>query len=233
MDGRTPNHSGLSRGNILDSVHACLDRLQTDHIDLLYFHRFDPRVPVDESLCAIEDLVRQDTVRYFGVSNFTVDQLALYRSVEQSLSPRCRVVAVQNRHDILNGESAEHPGVLDFAARHGLSFVAWSPLAMGLLTERYLDPGQAGPGDRLVDEGALSQVATPGTLGKLRRLAGLAREWGMELSQLALACMLGLPGMGPIIPSPTNLKQLESNAAAGRIRLDEAQRRAAQEALHP
>jgi aryl-alcohol dehydrogenase-like predicted oxidoreductase len=233
MDGRTPNHSGLSRANILDSVRACLERLQTDRIDLLYFHRFDPRVPVEESLCAIEDLARQDVVRYFGVSNFTVDQLALYRAVEQSLSPRCRVVAVQNRYDILNGESPEHPGVLDYAARHGLSLVAWSPLAMGLLTERYLDPAQAGPGDRLVDEGSLAQAATPAVLARLRRLAELARGWDMQLSQLALACMLGLPGMGPVIPSATTLQQLESNAAAGRIRLDEAQRRAVQEALHP
>jgi len=231
MDGRTPNHSGLSRGNILDSVYACLERLQVETIDVLYFHRFDPIVPIDESLCAVEDLVRQDLVRYFGVSNFAVDQLEHYRTVEEQVSPRCRVVAVQNQFDILNGESPEHRGVLDYAARSGLSFVAWSPLALGLLTERYLDPGKAGKGDRLVDEGELSKVVTPETLVRLRRLAELAHAWGIELSQLALAYLLSLPGMGPVIPSSSSVKQLESNAAAGKIAFDEEQLRQIQEEL--
>ncbi len=231
MDGRTPNHSGLSRGNILDSVYACLERLQVETIDVLYFHRFDPLVPIDESLCAVEDLVRQDLVRYFGVSNFAVDQLEHYRAVEQQVSPRCRVVAVQNQFDLLNGESPEHRGVLDYAARAGLSFVAWSPLALGLLTERYLDPSKTGKGDRLVDEGELSKVATPETMARLRRLADLAHAWGYELSQLALAYLLNLPGMGPVIPSSSSVKQLESNAAAGKIAFDEEQLKQIQEAL--
>ena len=78
MDGFTPNHCGLSRGNILDSVYACLERLQINCIDLLYFHAFDSFTPIEESLTAIEDLVRQDLVRYFGVSNFTVQNLNAY-----------------------------------------------------------------------------------------------------------------------------------------------------------
>ncbi len=231
MDGRTPNHSGLSRLNILESVYACLERLRVEAIDLLYFHRFDPGVPAEESLCAIEDLTRQDVVRYFGVSNFTVDQLALYRAAAQSLSSRCRVIAVQNQFDILHGESAAHAGALDYAARMGLSFVAWSPLALGLLTDRYLDLSKAGPGDRLFDEGALSIVADAQTMTRLGRLAELARAWGIALSQLALAYMLSLPGMGPAIPGASSVAQLESNAAAGRITLDDEQRRQIQEAL--
>ncbi len=231
MDGRTPNHSGLSRLNILESVYACLDRLQVDAIDLLYFHRFDPSVPVEESLCAIEDLTRQDVVRYFGVSNFTVDQLELYRAAAEGLSPRCRVAAAQNQFDILHGEAAAHAGVLDYAARMGLSFVAWSPLAQGLLTDRYLDPSKAGKGDRLFDEGALSAAVNEQTLGRLHRLAELARAWGIALSQLALAYMLSLPGMGPAIPAASSVAQLESNAAAGKITFDEEQRRQVREAL--
>ncbi len=230
MDGRTPNHSGLSRLNILESVYACLERLQIDAIDLLYFHRFDPGTPVEESLCAIEDLARQDLARYFGVSNFTVDQLELYRAAAQGLSPRCQVIAVQNQFDILHGESTAYPGVLDYAARRGLSFVAWSPLGGGLLTERYLEPGRAGPGDRLFDEGALPADDTQ-TMSRLRRLAALARAWGIALSQLALAYMLSLPGMGPAIPAASSVAQLESNAVAGRITLDDEQRRQIQEAL--
>ncbi len=231
MDGRTPNHSRLSRGNILDSVYACLERLQVDHIDLLYFHAFDPDTPVEESLEAVEDLIRRDLVRYFGVSNFTTDQLSIYRAVEASTSIRCRVIAVQNQFDILHGESASRPGVLEYAARTGISFVAWSPLARGLLTERYLDLSKVGPGDRLYDEGTLDQDTSGDVMEKLHRLAALAHEWGLELNQLALAYMLTLPGMGPVIPSASSVQQLESNAAAGKITLTPEQRQQVQEAL--
>ena len=219
MDGVTPNHSRLSRGNILDSVRACLARLQVDYIDLLHFHRYDDDTPVEESFAAIEDLVRQGSVRYFAASNFTVDQLAVYAAAERSLSVRVRVLAVQNRFDILNGEAADMPGVLDYAARGGVSFVAWGPLAQGLLTDRYLDPSKAGKGDRLFDEGTLTKAVSGEKLAKLKKLAALARDWGMELSQLAIAYMLTLPGMGPVIASASTVKQIESNAAAGKTKL--------------
>lgn len=224
MDGRTPNHSGLSRGNILDAVYASLARLQLDYVDVLYFHGFDATVPAEESLAAIEDLVRRDLVRYFAVSNFTVDQLALYRAIEQGASVRCRMVAVQNQFDILHGESAKHPGVLAYAAQTGLSFIAWSPLARGLLTEKYLDLSTVGPGDRLYDEGTLETDTDPKTVKKVRQLANLAHEWDLTLNQLAIAYMLGLPGMGPVIPSVSSVDQLESNAAAGKIALGEEQK---------
>jgi 1-deoxyxylulose-5-phosphate synthase len=225
MDGRTPNHSRLSRLNILESVYACLDRLQTDAIDLLYFHACDPLTPVEESLSAIEDLVRQDVVRYFGVSNFDVMELQTYQAAEEDLSIRCRVVAVQNQFDILNGEASEHAGVLDFAAQQRIAFVAYSPLALGLLTERYLDLAKVGKGDRLFDEGVLQKSTGEAMTARLHALAELAHEWGLQLNQLALAYMLALPGMGPVIPAASTVQQVESNAHAGRVALSEEQRR--------
>jgi aryl-alcohol dehydrogenase-like predicted oxidoreductase len=229
MDGITPNHSGLSRANILDSVDASLERLQTDWIDLLYFHGYDPEVPVEESLAAVEDLVRSGKVRYFAVSNFTIEQLEQYREANAAFSVRTRIAAVQNQFDLLNGEQAERSGVLDYAARHGISFIPWSPLARGLLTNRYLDPAKVGPGDRLYDEGETQ--FSDHLMNRLRRLASLAREWGIEVSQLAMAYMLTLPGMGPMIPSATSVAQLESNAKAGTIVLDSEQQRKIREAL--
>jgi len=229
MDGTTPNHSGLSRANILDSVDASLARLQTDRIDLLYFHGYDPDTPVEESLSAVEDLVRSGKVRYFAVSNFTVAQLEQYRLAGAPFSARCPIAAVQNQFDLLDGESSERPGVLDYAAANGISFIAWSPLARGLLTERYLDPAAVGPGDRRYDEGDADVPAN--TRAKLRRLHELAREWGMALNQLAMAYMLTLPGMGPIIPSSSTVEQLESNAAAATIVLGEEQRQRVREVL--
>jgi 1-deoxyxylulose-5-phosphate synthase len=223
MDGATPNHSGLSRGNILDALHASLARLQLDHVDVLYFHRFDPSVPAEESLETIEDLVTRGLVRYFAVSNFTREQLASYLAVQGQLSRRCRPVAVQNRYDPLEREPANSTGVLEFCASNGVAYVPYSPLAGGLLTTRYLDPAAAGPGDRLHDEGKLEKVATTDKLAAVRRLVKLAESWDLEISQVALAYLLTLPGMGPQIPSSSTVAQLESNAAAGQVRLSSDQ----------
>jgi len=223
MDGVTPNHCRLSRSNIFDSVYASLERLQLDYVDILYFHRFDELTPVHESLEAVEDLIKPDLARYFAVSNFTVKQLQQYHKIAGALSNRVQPIAVQNQFDILHGESSEHPRVLHFCAEAGISFVAWSPLARGLLTARYLDPSMARKGDRLVDEGTLETDATPDILAKLNKLAFLANEWEMTLSQVTLAYMLTLPGMGPVIPSASTVEQLEKNAAAGKIQLTDEQ----------
>ena len=220
MDGRTPNHCRLSRANILESVYACLARLQTGVIDLLYFHSIDPSTPIIESLEAVEDLVRRDLVRYFALSNASLEQLRAYQANPGHLSGRCRVIAVQNGYDILHGEQPDQEGVLaDCAAAGAPSFIAFSPLARGLLTGRYLDQARAGKGDRLVDEGTLEQDLAGGAAKKLPRLANLSATLGLELNQLVLAYMLTQPGMGPVIPGATSVAQVESNAAAGKIQL--------------
>lgn len=224
MDGRTPNHCGLSRTNILDSVYVSLERLQTDYIDILYFHSYDASTPAEESLLAVEDLIRQDLVRYFAVSNFTVDQLEEFRDAGGKISPRSRIIAVQNQFDILGGERGDYTGVMDYAIQNKLSYVPWSPMAGGLLTNRYLTPGAARSGDRLYDEGVVDSRNTEAVNEKLHRLADIARTSDVELSQLVIAYMLSLPAMGPVIASASNAKQLESNAAAASLALTEEQK---------
>ncbi len=232
MDGRTPNHCRLSRTNILDSVYACLARLQTDHIDLLYFHTVENFTPLEESLCAVEDLVARDLVRYFGVGNLSVAQLEMYHNAIKQFSARARIVAVQNGFDVLRGETnPEHQGVLAYCASMFISYIAYSPLARGLLTPRYLDTTQVGQGDRLVDEGTLAQMATSTVMTKLQRLDALAHEWAIELNQLALAYTLTLPGMGTVIPAASSTTQLASNARAGKIGLNDEQKNRVREIL--
>lgn len=224
MDGRTPNHWGLSRGNILDSVHACLERLQTDHIDLLYFHRPDPLIGIDESLLAVEDLIREDTVRYFAVSNADVKTLSDYNQFLKEAGPlRTRVCAVQNRYDILRGEAADVPGVLDHAARENISFIAWGPLGQGLLTGRYNERNAVGQGDRLFDEKSLGVLDNDAISRKLQILAQYADRFGVSMATLTLAIMLQIPGMGPVIPSASNIRQLEANAAAATLSISQEQ----------
>jgi len=223
MDGNSPNHSRLSRGNILESVYACLERLNCQVIDLLYFHMHDPLTPVEESLAAIEDLVRQDLVRYFGVSNFNPQQLARYQAVAADLSVRCRIQAVQNRYDILNGEDPQRPGVLNYCAGNDVAFIAWTPLLGGLLTGKYLDHSKVKKGDRLLDEGTMAILADERTMALIRRLSDLGSAWGLTLNELVIAYMLTLPAMGPVIAAVSNPQQLEANARGARTPLDREQ----------
>jgi aryl-alcohol dehydrogenase-like predicted oxidoreductase len=223
MDGRSPNHGGLSRQNILDATYASLERLGIDSIDLLYFHLFDPLVPPEESLLAIEDLVKQDLVRYFAVSNFTTEHLSLYESRRSNTTVRSRIAAVQNQYDLLFGERDPYKGVASFCAEKQISFIAWSPMARGLLTDRYLDTGNAAPGHRLYDEGGMSVINDPVIRTKLQSLSDLALSAGLSLSQLVIAYMLTIKGMGPVIAACSTVQQLESNAAAGKIILTQEQ----------
>ncbi|MFW6598722.1 aldo/keto reductase [Propionibacteriaceae bacterium Y2011] len=218
MDGTTPNHSGLSRLQIIEGVKACLARLGIESIDLLWFHGFDDAVPIEESLETIEDLVSQDLVRYLGVSNFTAANLESYLRVSSTLSRRTRPVAVQNRYDPLTG--ADHDGVLELCAAERISFVPYSPLARGLLTDRYLDPAKVGKGDRLFDEGVKVTADQRATVTKV---AELAKGWGHSVSQLTLAYLLTMPGMGIQIPSSSTPEQVDANAEAGKIELSDEQ----------
>jgi aryl-alcohol dehydrogenase-like predicted oxidoreductase len=217
MDGHSPNHCGLSRMNIIESVYASIERLQVNYIDLLYFHAFDPLTPVEESMAAIEDLVQRDLIRYFAVSNFTVGQLQAWQSIHQKHSVRSKIVAIQNQFDLINGESERYKGVQEYALKHGIGFIAWSPMVRGLLAGKYLDLEKIGAGDRLFDEGMMAKTADGSTMKKINELARLAHQWDMQLNQLVLAYMLHLPGMGPVIPAVSNTNQLTSNASAGTI----------------
>jgi aryl-alcohol dehydrogenase-like predicted oxidoreductase len=230
MDGRTPNHCRLSRVNILEATYSCLDRLQTDRIEIMQFHQFDETTPLEESLGAMEDLIAQDLVRYLGVSNFSVSQLEKCLSWSAVLR-RARVQSVQNQFDILYGETEKERGVLSYCAKNGLSYIAWSPLRGGVLTERYLDKAKARKGDRLVDENRLEAEMTPAVLKKLRGLAKISREAGLSLTQLVLAYMLQLPGMGPVIAACSTPEQLSENAKAGKIKLADEQVRSIEKIL--
>ena len=221
-DGATPNHCRLSRTNILESTYASLERLQTDYIDVMFFHAYEGDTPVEESLMAIEDLISQDLIRYFGTSNFTVENLKEYAEYSD-IFKRSRVHAVQNRYDILYKESEGYEGVLDYCAENKISFIPWGPLRQGLLTERYLDKTKVGKGDRLFDENILDSELTPEILNKLQKLATVAHKYDMTLQNQTIAYMLTLPAMGSMIVASSTVEQLKENAKAGKITLGKEQ----------
>ena len=218
LEGFTPNHSGLSRENILDGVDGCLRRLGVDYIDLLYFHHKDPDVPVQESLEAVEDLVRAGKVRYFAVSNFQVPDLKEYAIVNEGMTRRTRVSAVQNEYNILLGETM--PNVLDYCSQNGIAFIAYSPLGRGLLSGKYRKVEDMGDNTRMVQDKLLSRYSQD-VMEKLNKLIDLSKEVDIPLPMLTLAYMLTLQGMGPVIPACSSIEQLEQNAKAGTVKLDD------------
>lgn len=229
MNGVTPNHEGLSRIHILDGVRHSLDRLKLDYVDLLQFHSPDPGTPVEESLAAVQDLMRQDRIRYLGLSNFTVDGIREFlRAADTRFLPR--IVTVQNRYNALDGEHAAHNGVVDFCAEAGLGLIPYSPLAQGTLTGRYLDREPA-PGDRIHDEGAIAAATGAKARSVCQTLTEIGARHGRNCAQTALAWLLSHPAVCTVIPTPRTVRQLEDNHGATGYRLTDeemAQVRAAQ-----
>ena len=143
--GPNPNNRGLSRKHIVESLHASLDRLQTDHVDLLQAHRYDYETPLEETLRAFDDLVRQGKVHYVGVSEWTAEQIedTLRLADEMGFD---RIVSNQPQYSLIwRVIEAE---VVPLCEREGLGQIVWSPLAQGILTGKYLPGGADAPADR-------------------------------------------------------------------------------------
>ena len=150
--------------------------MQIDVIDLLYFHHYDPITPPEETFSALEDLVEDDLVRYLAISNFTIEQFEQYRAMESAFSPRSRILAVQNQFDILRGEHPDYPGVLEYSSQIGASFIAYSPLAEGFLTDRYLDLSKVSKGDRIFDQGMLNDLASDENMKKIAEFGSAGKS---------------------------------------------------------
>lgn len=208
-----PNDRGLSRKHLVESVETSLRRLSTDYLDLHQCHRADPATPMEETVRAYEDLVRQGKVLYWGVSEWrahhvvdacrTADHFHGYRPVSN-----------QPQYSILRrGVERE---VMPVCAREGLSQVVFSPLAQGVLTGKY--SGGARPGDsRAADERRnqfMQDFLQPDVLERVDALRPLADELGLSLAQLALAWCLRRPEVASVIVGATRVEQLDENAKA-------------------
>jgi voltage-dependent potassium channel beta subunit len=214
-----PNDRGLSRKHIFESVHASLKRLQTDYIDLYQFHRHDPETPTDETVRAIDDLIRQGKVLYWGVSEWRADQIAdaVHTATQHNAQLPSSNQPIYNM--LTRGiESA----VLPTCERHGLGLVVFSPLAQGVLTGKYR-PGQPPPsGSRGADESSnmfMTGMMTDETLTRVDQLKEFAKGHGHTLAQFALAWCLRQPQVSSVITGATSPEQLQMNVAASGIDL--------------
>jgi aryl-alcohol dehydrogenase-like predicted oxidoreductase len=213
-----PNDRGLSRKHIVESVEQSLRRLGTDYIDLMQCHRPDPSTPMEETVRAFEDLVRQGKILYWGVSEWRASQIVDACRIAE-LRHAYRPISNQPQYNLLSrGIERE---VLPVSEREGLGQIVFSPLAQGALTGKY-KPGEIPPGSRGADPERnvfMSRYLTPEELARVEQLRPLAADLGLSLAQLALAWCLRQPGVASVIVGVTRASQLEDNVKASGRRL--------------
>jgi aryl-alcohol dehydrogenase-like predicted oxidoreductase len=236
-----PNQLGNSRRHIIQQCEASLRRLQTDWIDLYQIHRPVPDTAIDETLRALDDLIRSGKVRYVGTSTFAAWQVveSLWASKELGLN---RFISEQPPYNLLDRQIEQE--LIPMAQTFGLAILPWSPLAGGFLTGKY-KRDQADPAEgrykregnqwwtRDVDKWWASRNFNPEAFAVVERLEQLAAAKGCNTSQVALAWCAQQPGVTSPIIGPRTLEQLEDNLGACELTLSDDDLRAIDEVAPP
>jgi len=214
------NDRGLSRKHIMESVHASLKRLNTDHIDLYQAHRFDVETPIEETLRAFEDLIRQGKVHYIGFSEWSADQIsqALRFQKENNFN---RFVSSQPQYSML--WRVIDAKVVPLCEKEGIGQIVWSPIAQGVLTGKYL-PGKKVPagsraGDKKGGANMISRWMREEVLTAVQNLKPIANSLDLTMSQLALAWALANTNVSSVIMGATKPTQVKENVKASGVKL--------------
>jgi aryl-alcohol dehydrogenase-like predicted oxidoreductase len=225
------NDRGLSRKHIMESAHGSLRRLQTDYIDVYQAHRFDHHTPLEETLGAFDDLIRQGKVLYIGVSEWRAEEIraALTLAEEMGLD---RIVSNQPQYSMLwRVIEAE---VVPTCEEAGIGQVVWSPMAQGVLTGKYLPGAPIPEGSRAADPLGSSFIAKwlePDVLERVQQLRPLADEAGLTMAQMAVAWVLGNPNVSAAIVGASRPEQLQDSVRASGVVLDDDLREAIDDVL--
>jgi len=217
--GPGPEDRGLGRTHLLAQCDASLRRLGLGTIDLYQCHRYDPQTPLEETCRVMDELVRTGKVRHWGVSEWTPEQM-------QAAVSLCERVGLtppatdQPRYSML--ERGIEEDVLPACRRLGLGVLAFSPLAQGMLTGKYLSADEVPPGSRAADPeaaGFVRRFFTRENFARVDRLRALAGELGLPMARLALAWALRLPEVSTAIVGATRVEQVDENVAAADVEL--------------
>ncbi|PQV64943.1 hypothetical protein B1R32_103210 [Abditibacterium utsteinense] len=213
--GDGPNDKGLSRKHIMEQAHLSLKRLGTDYIDLYQCHRYDESVPLEETLRALEDLVRQGKVLYVGVSSWSAKNISDALEI-QGRRGFDRFVSNQPYYNALGRDLEKE--VMPLCEKEGIGQVVYSPLAQGVLTGKY-QPNQAPPKDSRAADPNQNQFLTPekldaAQLERVQNLKPLAAKLGLSMAQLALAWCLRKENVSSVIIGASRPSQVEDNVVA-------------------
>lgn len=218
--GDGPNDSGLSRKHIIEQCNASLKRLGTDYVDIYYCHRYHSETPLEETLRALDDLVRQGKVLYIGVSEWTAEQIteAVHLADKKLLD---RIVVNQPNYSMLHRKIEKE--IIPVSEKHGIGQVVFSPLAQGVLTGKY-KKGEAVPAGSRASQEQYSNLfgfLTDQNLDRAENLKVIAEREGLTLSQLALAWILRQPNVASALVGASRPEQLEENVKASGVKLGE------------
>jgi voltage-dependent potassium channel beta subunit len=207
-----PNGRGLSRKHILESVHASLKRLGSDYLDLYFCHRFDPDAPVEEVVWAMDDLVHQGKVLYWGTSEWHAWQIsaAISAADHHHLIPPAME---QPQYNMFHRDRVEAE-LASLCKDFGIGLTTWSPLHYGILTGKYNDGVPAGTRAAMPDYGWIRDDITPERIAAVRKLGEVAGDLGLTTAQLAIAWVLRRKEVSTVITGATKLPQLQENLAA-------------------
>jgi aryl-alcohol dehydrogenase-like predicted oxidoreductase len=231
--GTGPNDRGLSRKHIMASAHASLRRLHTDYLDLYQAHRYDHETPLEETLRAFDDLVRQGKVLYVGVSEWRAEEIAAALAIAGQMGLD-RIVSNQPQYNMIwRVIEAE---IIPLCQKEGIGQIVWSPLAQGALTGKYL-PGTPPPaGSRATDpsgSGFIKRYLDDDLLRRVAQLRPVAEAAGLSLAQFAIAWVLQNPAVSAAITGGTRPEQVRENARAAGVRLADEVMRQVDEILGP
>ncbi len=218
--GTGPNDAGLSRRHVIREVHSSLRRLQTDWVDVLYMHQWDPVTPIEESLAAFDDLVRAGAVHYVGLSNFAAWQVMKTAGLTE-VSGFARPVAAQYQYSLVTRDIEFE--YLPLFESEGLGLVPWGPLGGGFLSGKYR-PGERPTEGRIAtqpdrDEEAWGRRNNDRNWAIVDAVGTAAAELGVTASQVAIAWLLTRPTVASVILGVRTLDQLEDNLAAADLEL--------------
>lgn len=205
-----PYGSWASRKHLMASLDQSLRRMKVDYVDLFYCHRYDPETPLEETLQALADIVRSGKALYIGISRWPSDALRFaHKYLNGQHSP---MLIIQDRLNLLSRAPLEQ-GILGYANQTGTGFIAFSPLAQGLLSDRYLNG--IPQGSRMCEERFLrSSSLTPTLMRQLRELNDVALQRGQTLAQMALTWVLQQAGTTSVLVGASSQEQLVQNIHA-------------------
>lgn len=207
-----PNGRGLSRKHIMESVHASLRRLQVDYLDLYFCHRYDPDTPIEEVVRAMNDLIHQGKILYWGTSEWEASQVAqaIGTARQFGLIPPSME---QPQYNLFHRKRVEEE-LSPLVKEYGLGLTTWSPLYFGILSGKYNDGVPEGSRATLSEMSWIRDRITQERISVVRRLTALAQELELTTAQLAIAWLLRRKEVSSVITGATRLEQLDENLVA-------------------